>query len=100
MNGSVSIEQYRQDASSNSITTTYDEAVAATGSEITHVHYGNSSADGVYLAIGAAAAEEIVALMPPGSHGMIPCVIPKGVRVAIKGDATISSGIVTLDLRK
>lgn len=98
--GGVSINRYRQDLSGNSLTSTYDEAVASVTNEVTHLHYGNSSAEAVTVGLGAAGDENEIALLPALSHGIIPCIITKGGRVAIKGVGTTAVGIITLDLRQ
>jgi hypothetical protein len=100
--GATSVLRYRQLLSSNSLTTTYDEVVAAASNvnDSNLLHYGNSSAESVVVGIGEAGDETEIALLPPLSHGMIPCIVPKGVRIAIKSAATMAVGLVSLDFRK
>ena len=100
--GGGSVLRYRQLLSSNSLTTTYDEVVAAasSGGQSNMLHYGNSSTESVTVGIGAAGSETEVALLPPSSHGIIPLVLPAGVRIAIKGAITTAAGVITLDFKK
>jgi hypothetical protein len=53
----------------------------------------------LYLGVGAAGAEVIKAIIPPGGPlNRIPCNIPKGARVALKAvDATASTGYAVIN---
>ena len=99
--GRIPVLTYTQDGASNSFTSTFDEVEDVTTEDINRIVGSNTSARPIALAVGAAAAEAVIALLPPGAFDL-PAVISKGSRIAVRrGDGTdITSGILTANFLK
>lgn len=97
---SSSVHPYYQDFSSSSLTTSYTQVVASTGSTINSFSAVNNSATPIYIATGVAASEIVRYIVMPGeTTGRQLLQIASGTRIAIRTVAgTESSGKFALNV--
>lgn len=98
-NASKTVLKYTQDASSNSFTTSYDQIAAALGQDVREIEVYNGTSAVLILAQGASGAEVEICYILPGTY-VTACMLNKGARLAVKGLATVSSGILAMNFKQ
>jgi hypothetical protein len=96
---SSTVHPYFQDFSSSSLTTSYTQVIAATGTAIQAISAVNNSSTAIRIATGAAASEVVRYIVMPGENtSFILLNIPSGTRISIATQTgTLSSGQFSLN---